>query len=402
MRPDVLEQPAPDRRHGPGDRRPFGLDQPDQRLGLQEPVRHDQVRAGQHRRVGQPPRVGVEHGHHGEHPVLVGQGEHVAQADPHRVQVGGPVAVHHALGHPGRAARVAHGGGGPLVDLRPAERVRGSAEQFLVQVHLVTRRRPARRPSRSPAGPGQHDVPDRRQVRQHLGQQRDQGGLGDDHVVAGVVGDVADLRRVEPEVERVQHRAHRGDGQVGLQVLGVVPEQGGDPLVTVHAEFAQRVGQPGGAGPGLRVGLAAHAVRHGRDDLTVPIERSAVPHQRGYGQGHVHHRAEHGPPPRSRPGAGRTGPHGPARIVSCPAAKRHPSSRPASIRSLATAPALRPAPSTALCGYLPWSRHRRREPYSQPDSGRRGPPGLPSQTGCARRNRPKCGTVNAISPRSEL
>jgi hypothetical protein len=84
---DMREQRVPDRRHGPGQRGPLGLDQPDQRLGLQEPVRHDQVGAGQHRRVGQPPGVGVEHRHHRQHPVLFGQREHVPQADAHRMQV---------------------------------------------------------------------------------------------------------------------------------------------------------------------------------------------------------------------------------------------------------------------------------------------------------------------------
>ena len=46
-----------------------------------------------------------------------------------------------------------------------------------------------------------------------------------------------------------------GDRQVGLEVLLVVPHEGGDPLVAVDAERAQGVGQPPHA-PDLGVGLA--------------------------------------------------------------------------------------------------------------------------------------------------
>jgi hypothetical protein len=59
-----------------------------------------------------------------------------------------------------------------------------------------------------------------------------------------VGGDVADLIGREPDVQRVQHRAHGRDGQVGLEVLGVVPHERADPLVAVDAKRAQRVRQP--------------------------------------------------------------------------------------------------------------------------------------------------------------
>ena len=305
MSADVLEQAVPDGRDRAGDRRPLRLDQPDQRLGLQETVGHDQVGAAEHRRVGQPPGVGVEHGHHRQDPVAVAHREGVAQAGTHRVQVGGAVAVHHALRHAGGAAGVAHGRGGPLVQLGPVELGRLGGQQLLVVVHLVAGagQRPGVGGSLTRDRAGQHDVPDRFQAGQDRGQQRHERGLGDDHVVAGVVGDVAELLRVQPEVQGVQDRAHGGNGQVGLEVLGVVPEQGGDPLVAVHAELAQGAGQLGRAGTGLGVGLAADAVRRARDDLTIAEDRGAVPHQPGHGQGHVHHRAEHGPPPCDSPPA---------------------------------------------------------------------------------------------------
>ena len=99
------------------------------------------------------------------------------------------------------------------------------------------------------------NVPDGRGVVEHLRQQRDERVIHDDRVVLGMVGDVAELGGVEPQVEGVQHRAHGGDGEVGLQVLGVVPHQGGDPLIAGHAEAAQRTGELGRARRGLPVAL---------------------------------------------------------------------------------------------------------------------------------------------------
>jgi len=47
-----------------------------------------------------------------------------------------------------------------------------------------------------------------------------------------------------------------GMGEVGLQVLSVVPHQRGDALVIVDAQAAQRARELGGAGADLAVGAA--------------------------------------------------------------------------------------------------------------------------------------------------
>ena len=91
-----------------------------------------------------------------------------------------------------------------------------------------------------------HDVAQRRQVRQHAGEQRDQRRVDDDHPVLGVVDDVDQLLREQPQVERVQHRAHARHREVGHQVLGVVPHEGGDPLVAGDARGRRAARGPGG------------------------------------------------------------------------------------------------------------------------------------------------------------
>ena len=56
-----------------------------------------------------------------------------------------------------------------------------------------------------------------------------------------MVRDELELLGEQPDVQGVQHRAHRRDGDVGGQVLGVVPHEGADALVAGDAEAGERV-----------------------------------------------------------------------------------------------------------------------------------------------------------------
>ena len=135
----------------------------------------------------------------------------------------------------------------------------------------------------------------------HLGevrcQQRHQGRVDDDDLVLGVVGDVDQLVGGQPDVEGVQHRAHGRDGQIGLEVLGVVPHEGADALVAGDAQGAQRIGQPGDTGAQLAVRQPAAAVVGGGHHLGVPVHRRAVAGDRADRQGDVLHGAAHRVPP---------------------------------------------------------------------------------------------------------
>ncbi len=95
------------------------------------------------------------------------------------------------------------------------------------------------------------------EVRQQQGDQGDQRAVDDDHAVGGVVDDPRELLGRQAQVQGVEHGAHGGDRVVRLDVLGVVPHQGGDPLVAADAEvLAQGVRQLGSPGADLRVGTA--------------------------------------------------------------------------------------------------------------------------------------------------
>jgi len=267
-------------------------------------VGHDQIRAGHDGRVRESPGVGMEHGYDRQHPVPLRHAERVAHAHAHRVQIRRAVAVYDTLGQAGGATGVAHRGGRALLQIWPAERLAGGRQQLLIGVHLHTRVSQLLRVAGQRLGrPGHQHVAHRLGLREHLRQQRNQGAVTDDHVVGGVVGDIAELAGIEPQVQRVQHRAHGRDREVGLQMLGVVPEQGRDPLVAVHSQHPQRIGEPGRPGPGLGIGLPAGALARPGDHFTAAERRRPVPHDPGYGQRRIHHRAAHGHPP-CRPRAG--------------------------------------------------------------------------------------------------
>ena len=75
------------------------------------------------------------------------------------------------------------------------------------------------------------------QLMADLGQQRAIEAIDDDHLVLGVVDHVGQLLGEQPDVEGVQHRAHAGHGQVGLEVMLVVPSKRSDPIAGTDPEL---------------------------------------------------------------------------------------------------------------------------------------------------------------------
>ncbi len=236
----------------------------------------------------------MKHRHDGQHLVGAAQPEGVAGADRQGVQVHGAVGVDDALGVSGGAAGVAHRGGLAFVDvLGPVVDRGGSGEQVLVGVQVL-----AGPGERSQIGvPDDDHVLDRLHLRKQGGQQWYEGGVDDDDLVLGVFGDVEELLGEEPDVEGVQDGAHRGDGQVGLEVLVAVPHEGGDPLVGVDAEIAEGAGQPRGPLAELGVGGAPYAVAGIGADLAGTEHGGGVSHDRGDGEREVLHGGKHRPLP---------------------------------------------------------------------------------------------------------
>ena len=144
------------------------------------------------------------------------------------------------------------------------------------------------------SGPATSTCCDGLHLRQVRGEQADQRVVDDDDLVLGVVGDVDELLGEQPDVERVQHRAHRGDrrgrprgarrcstGRCATRWSPSMPSER-RPLASLRGPLAE-----------LGVGLAAAAVGRGGDHLGVGVHRGAVLHQRADGERDVLHGAAH-------------------------------------------------------------------------------------------------------------
>ena len=290
---ELGEQAGPDGRHRAGDRGLLGCDEGRKRLGGEEAVGHDHRRADHERGIGQPPGHRVEHGYDGKHPVAGVEREPVTHADLHRVQVDRAVAVDHALGVAGRAARVAHRGRVVLGSLDPVERLRLIADEVLPGMHFELEAVEHRRVGRTV----DHHVLDRGSLAEHLRQQRQDRAVGQHDEVLGVVDDVGQLVGKEPHVEGVQHGTHRRHGEIGLEVLLVVPHERGDPLVTGHAQGTEGVSQLGSAPAHVGVRRPAYAIAGRRDHFAGAVDRRPVANDRRDRQRDVLHGAAHRVPP---------------------------------------------------------------------------------------------------------
>ncbi len=202
------------------------------------------------------------------------------------------MAVYDALGVAGGPAGVAHRRGRTLVERRPVERVSLGGEQVLVAVHAHAGELVGSGRFRERAA-GHDHVLNRGRVRQDLGELRDQRRVHDDDGVFRMGGDVADLGRREPDVQRVKHRAHGGHRQVGLEVLGVVPHEGADTLVGVDSQPTQGVGQPRSPAACFGVSTTSGPIPGPGNNLSIAEYGRPVPHDRCDRQREIHHRAPH-------------------------------------------------------------------------------------------------------------
>ncbi len=142
----------------------------------------------------------------------------------------------------------------------------------------------------------------RLELRTHLREQRHERVLDDHDAVLGVVGDVRELLGKEADVERVQHRAHRGHREVRLEMLLRVPAEGRDAIAGGDAEPRERRRQAlGTLGDVGEARVTRVVVRAGRD-RALRMHRPSVREEVGDGEGVILHRRAHGAS-RSQPAA---------------------------------------------------------------------------------------------------
>ncbi len=270
------EEPLPQGGHRGGLRGAFGGDHVGERARLEEPVGQEEAGAGHEGGVRNAPGVDVEHRHDRQRGVGECQGHGLGRRHVHRVQEDRTVRVGRALGVAGGAGGVAEGGGGAFVQLGPVVGGGAAGDELLVVVHGG-----AHAGQRAGvAGAHDDDVLDAGQGGEQRGEERQDAAVHEDHPVVGVADDERQLVGGQPQVERVQHGAHRRDGEVRLHVLRVVPHAGGDHVAAAYPELVvQGVRELRGTGARLRERAAPRLTalpRPGRDGRA-RVDRGAVP-----------------------------------------------------------------------------------------------------------------------------
>ena len=207
-----------------------------------------------------------------------------------RVQVRRAMRVDDALGVARRAARVAHGRRGGLIRFRVVEAGRLSGEELVVTVHGAARGDQRRRVAVA------NDDPrlDRRELRRHRPDDRQERRVDEHDAIPGVVRHIHQLLARQADVERVEHSAHARDGEVRLEVLLVVPHERADGIARADPEAAERGGEPVGVvshlsvrGPPDTVARERHALRAGVD--ATAVAQDGVDREREVAHGRADH-----------------------------------------------------------------------------------------------------------------
>ena len=288
----VLQQHQPHRRHRGGEADFVGGEQLVDRGAIHLGARQHQRGADHGRREGERPAIGVEHRHHRQADIARLQILGIRQRRHQRVQHVGAVRVDDALRVAGRARRVAHAGGGVLVELAPFE------VAVFVRDPVLVGDRVLQRGLRHVRGVGEDDVAlDQRQLVGDFFQQRHESEVGDHHAVAGMIDDPHDLVGEQPRIDGVIDRADAEDAVPGLQVTPGVPGQRRHPVAELDAVLFQPLRHFLGALADLGViGLDDRPLDRARNDLALAVIFGGMVDDAMEQQRPVLHQAEHGIP----------------------------------------------------------------------------------------------------------
>jgi hypothetical protein len=182
----------------------------------------------------------------------------------HGVEVELTVGERDALRQARGAARVEELGGRVLVDLRVARFRRAARQERLVLV------------AGDAAGLAfqDHEARSRRELRDDRLHERQEVAVECHQLGTGVVEDVGDLVRGEPDVDRVQHRSGLQDAVVGLQEVVRVVGDERHSIAGLDPQPVQRVRQPMRA---LRIGAVRELLLAIDDaDLVAEVGRCPV------------------------------------------------------------------------------------------------------------------------------
>ena len=181
------------------------------------------------------------------------------------------MTVDDAFGIACGARCITHSGSSILVEGRPIDSTRLAADKrFIVKRRLQFTGRFRR--------VAHNDVQfDALQLIGEVLQERHEIAIYEDDGVLGIVDDVRQLIGKQAQIQRVQHRAEAGYGEIQLQVTVGIPREGGDAVPLLHACRAKCVGKLRRALSPLAKGIAMQAfICLGDDFLFAKKTHSAI------------------------------------------------------------------------------------------------------------------------------
>ena len=113
--------------------------------------------------------------------------------------------------------------------------------------------------------------------------------------VPGVFGNRDDLLGMQAKIERMQNSARARHPKKHLQMAGMVPHHGSNPIAGLEAERSECRGKP--TSPPVEVpkaGADNRAIRSPRGNLNSGKDLACPLQQRGERQGEIHHGSAHG------------------------------------------------------------------------------------------------------------
>ena len=179
----------------------------------------------------------MEHRHDHQHRIALRQANHVGLQGDQGVQEVGAMRIEHTLGIACGAGGVAEATGRQLAEAPPNRIGRQTGDQGFVHNHILARA------FRTVGFVRQDDdLLDGRRLVQIGKQHGRKGQVGEDDLVASMVGDPQDLIRMQAGIERMADRPHAHNAIPNLDMIGCVPGQRADAIAKPDAQGLQGVG----------------------------------------------------------------------------------------------------------------------------------------------------------------
>ena len=239
----------------------------------------------------------MKHRHQHRHPIGSMQGQHIGEVRRHGAKHAGAVGIEHAFGAACGPGGVAKRRGRIFIQRRPRIARLRNVHQRLVAMQRNPGRHSSLGHGRSIAKHhyGAQDV----QIRGDGSDDRQKGGIAENHAVFGMACDIGNIALAETGIDGVAHRARARNGVIQFQMPGAIHRQRADAVPGVHTQsFQDRHQLSGTQGQRGIADAGCRAVSKARNDFATAVMARSMFQNGGYQQLMTLHQALHAPSSR--------------------------------------------------------------------------------------------------------